>query len=274
MKTMRTKVLNYFKEKTELGEVLKKMSALSSDILLDAAHKGAVWLQRGNGKTLRERSLSASVNPQDTVSFFYDPKVLRIPAVKEAICLFENQHYGIWIKEAGIVPQGSQAGDHASLLRFIEVQKSQEVFLVHRLDRETAGVMIFAYNSKAAGLLSNLFQKNKISKEYQAVVLGRLEPGLKETIKASLDDKIAITHFEVLESNEERSLLRVFIETGRLHQIRRHLDHIHHPVMGDPKYGRGNKNKKGLQLLAKSLTFCDPWDSQEKTWIYPGDLGL
>lgn len=274
MRTMRAKVLKYSKGKTTIGDVLEKMSGLSSETLSDAAQKGAVWLQKGSGKTLRERSLDTPVNPQDTVSFFYDPKVLRIPAVKEAQCLFENQNYGVWVKEAGVVPQGSQAGDHASLLRFIELKKSQEVFLVHRLDRETAGVMVFAYNSKAAALLSDLFQKNKISKEYQAVVLGNLEPGLKETITASLDDKTAITHFEVLESNEERSLLKVFIETGRLHQIRRHLDHIHHPVMGDPKYGRGNKNKKGLQLLAKSLSFCDPWDAQQKSWSYPGNLSL
>lgn len=72
-----------------------------------------------------------------------------------------------------------------------------------------------------------------------------METGIKDTIRASLDDKAAITHYEVVDSNEMSSLLKVHIETGRLHQIRRHLDSIHHPVMGDPKYGRGNKNKKG-----------------------------
>lgn len=275
MKTYKGKIEKFFKVKVSLGEALEKMTGLKKEILAEACEKGAVWLQKGSkGKILRERSLSTVLNPQDTISLYYDPKVLKLPTVTNGECLYENKNYGIWIKEAGVVPQGTQAGDHASLLRYIEVKKRHEVFLVHRLDRETAGVMIFAYNTKAAGLMSDLFQKNLIHKEYEAVVLGSMKAGLKQTIQASLDDKSAITHYEVLESNEERSLLKVQIETGRLHQIRRHLDSIHHPVMGDPKYGKGNKNKNGLQLIAKSLSFEDPWENIEKSWTYPGKLNL
>ncbi len=275
MKTYKVKIEKIFKVNATMGEALEKLTGLKKEILVEACDKGAVWLQKGSkGKILRERSLSTVLTPQDTISLYYDPKVLRLPSVTKGECLYENKNYGIWIKEAGIVPQGTQAGDHASLLRYIEIKKKHEVFLVHRLDRETAGVMIFAYNTKAAGLISDLFQKNLIHKEYEAVVLGSMKPGLKETIQASLDDKTAITHYEVLESNVERSLLKVHIETGRLHQIRRHLDSIHHPVMGDPKYGRGNKNKDGLQLIAKLLSFEDPWENKAKTWTYPGKLNL
>src|SRR5690606_29096860 len=135
----------------------------------------------------------------------------------DAVCVADNEHFGIWFKEAGVVPQGTQTGDHASLLRFVERKKKQDVYLVHRLDRETAGLMVIAYNSKTAAKLSDLFQKNLVKKEYEAIVLGSLRPGHKQTIDVALDDKKAITHIEVIDSNEQQSLLKVGIETGRLH---------------------------------------------------------
>lgn len=274
MKTYRSLVSKHFQSKTTLGAVLLSMTKMDEPTLIDSAQKGAVWLQKGKGKILRERSLTTQVSPQDTVSLYYDKHVLSLPTLEKADCLFENNLYGVWFKEAGIVPQGSQAGDHSSLLRYIERMKNKEVFLVHRLDRETAGIMIYAYDSKAAGKLSDLFQRNLIEKEYQAVVLGQMEKGSRDTINVSLDDKEAITHYEVMDSNPLMSLLRIKIETGRLHQIRRHLDHIGHPVMGDPKYGLRNKNKDGLKLLAKSLSFKDPWENLTRSWVSPKDLTL
>ncbi|HXH75830.1 MAG TPA: RluA family pseudouridine synthase [Bacteriovoracaceae bacterium] len=267
-------VSKLFPEGVTLGDVLAKLSKLNTTVLEDAASKGAVWVQKGNGKTLRERSLTRKVSPQDTVSFFYDPKVLTLQAVTTAECLFENQRYGIWLKAAGVVPQGTQAGDHASLLRYIETVKKKEVYLVHRLDRETAGLMVFAYTAEAAGKLGDLFQKNLIKKDYEAIVAGEIERGTRNTIDATLDDKKAVTHYEVLGNKNGMSLLTIQIETGRLHQIRRHLDGIGHPVMGDPKYGRGNKNKEGLKLLAKSLSFQDPWEKKTVTWVMRDSLTL
>ena len=271
MKTFRSKVQKVSESKASLREVLLKLTKLDEKILADAASKGAVWLQKGNGKILRERSLTTTVLPQDTVSLFYDPRVLKLPSLTDAQCLFENENYGIWFKPAGVVPQGTQSGDHSSLLRFIELKKKKEIYLIHRLDRETAGLMVFAYHSKAAALLSELFQKNLIKKEYEAIVLGSMERGLAGKIDVALDDKKAVTFYEVIENNSKQSLLRISIETGRLHQIRRHLDHIGHPVMGDPKYGKGNKNKAGMQLLARTLSFQDPWTKklQTQSWNEP-----
>jgi tRNA pseudouridine32 synthase/23S rRNA pseudouridine746 synthase len=226
----------------------------------EVAIKGGVWIQRrGKGKILRIRSLKETIEPSDIVTVNFDHKVLSIPELSDLESLYEDENYGVWIKPAGAVPQGSQASDHASVLRYVEKVKNKEVFLVHRLDRETFGLMIIAYHSKAAALLSDLFQKNQIIKTYEAIVVGEMKPGLRETIKASLDDKEAVTHFEVIDSKNNLSLLKIKIDTGRLHQIRRHLDFIGHPVMGDPKYGRGNKNREGLKLVASSLSFTDPW---------------
>lgn len=275
MKTYKSAVSKYFPQGSRLGDFLTKLTNLTTAELSDAAAKGAVWVQRrGKGKILRIRNLQERVSQEDIIQLFYDPKVLKLPEVSQLEAVFESSHYGVWIKPAGVVPQGSQAGDHASVLRYVEKAKKKEVYLVHRLDRETLGLMLVAYDSKAAALLSHFFLKNEIKKEYEAIVLGEMEIGHKETIKASLDDKEAITHIEVLDSKNNRSHLRVMIETGRLHQIRRHLDFIGHPVMGDPKYGKGNKNREGLKLVASSLSFTDPWSLKVQTFSLDPVLGL
>lgn len=263
------------KESGPLAALLSASTKLSPEIISEAARKGAVWLQRGGrGKILKERNSAYFLKTGDIVTLYYDQRVLSLPELASAECLEESTHYGIWIKKAGVVTQGTQAGDHTSLLRYVERMKKKETYLIHRLDRETEGLTIIGYTSEGAAMLSKLFQENKVKKIYEAVVLGSLTPGKKQTIDASLDDKEAVTHFEVLDSSEEVSLLRIEIETGRLHQIRRHLDHIGYPVMGDPKYGRGNKNRHGLKLLASELSFVDPWDKKLKSWSLPRHLEL
>ncbi len=267
MRVYKSEVQRLFPTGATLGELLGKLSGLPEAAVAEAARKGSVWLQRaGRGKILRCRSTEEPLSPRDVVQFFYDPRVLKLPELEDAECVYENKNYGVWIKAPGVVPQGTQTGDHASLLRCVELKTGHEVFLVHRLDRETTGLMLIAYTSRAAALLGELFQKNLIKKEYLAVVRGSLPKGHTETIRASLDQKEATTHVEVLETARDTSLLRVHIETGRLHQIRRHLDFIGHPVLGDPKYGKGNKNRSGLQLYAVSLGFVDPWDGETKAW--------
>ncbi len=275
MKIFKSPVKKFFSQGCSLGEFLLKLTPLGPKELEDVALKGGVWIQRkGKGKILRIRLLKELVLPDDVIQVFYDPKVLKISHPKNIESVFDCAHYGVWIKPAGVVPQGSQASDHASLLRFVEKMKKKEVYLVHRLDRETTGLMLIAYNSKAAALLSDLFQKHKILKEYESIVSGELKAGLRETIRASLDDKEAITHYEVLASTSHESHLRLTIETGRLHQIRRHLDFIGHPIMGDPKYGKGNKNKEGLKLSAFRMSFVDPWTETAVTFELPDQWKL
>jgi tRNA pseudouridine32 synthase/23S rRNA pseudouridine746 synthase len=269
MRTFNIQVSKYFTKKTKLGEVLHKVTSLPEDALADAAIKGAVWLQKSaKGKILRIRSIDSLVDPTDKINFYYDARVLSYNEIEDAKCIHENSHYGVWVKAAGVMPQGTQASDHTSLLRYVEKVKNKEVYLIHRLDRETEGLMIIGYTSESAAKLGDLFQKNKITKIYQAIVKGEIERGHKQTINESLDGKEAITHFESLENKDGKSLLSIKIDTGRLHQIRRHLELIDHPVIGDPKYGRGNKNRDGLKLLAKSLNFLDPWTKKSV------DLGL
>jgi len=275
MRTFNIHVSKYFTSKTKLGEVLHKVTSIPQDALAQAAIKGAVWIQKnGKGKILRIRSIDSLVAPEDKINFYYDPRVLSFIEISEAKCIYECSHYGVWVKAPGVMPQGTQASDHTSLLRYVEKVKKKEVYLIHRLDRETEGLMIIGYTSEAAAKLGDLFQKNKIYKTYQAIVRGEIEQGRKQTINESLDGKEAITHIESLLKKDGKTLLSVSIETGRLHQIRRHLDFIDLPVMGDPKYGRGNKNRDGLKLLAKSLKFLDPWTNQTVDLCVESDLSL
>lgn len=274
MRNFKSKVSKFSDKPLPLLEALVKLTNMDPQLLKTAALNGAVWLQRKSvGKVLRVRDERVMLHPSDSLSFFFDAHVLKMPELKIAINLFENEHYGIWFKEAGVVTQGTQTGDQTSLLRYIE-KKHKSVYLIHRLDRETAGVMVFAYTKEAAAKFSDLFQRNEIQKIYQAVVLGSLPKGEEKTIDSSLDGKEARTHYKVLASDESRSLLEIQLETGRLHQIRRHLDFINHPVMGDPKYGKNNKNRAGLQLLAQTLAFVDPWTDEAVSWTAPRSLDI
>lgn len=275
MRTFNIIVSKYFSEKTKLGVVLQKCTSLSPEVLADAASKGAVWHQKsGKGKILRVRSLDMLISPEDKLNFYFDPRVLSFPILTDAKCVYETSQYGVWIKPAGVLPQGTQVSDHTSLLRYVEVLKGKEAYLIHRLDRETEGLMIVGYTSESAAKLSDLFQNNKIVKTYQAIVKGQIEKGHRQTIADSLDGKTAVTHFEVSANGNGCSLLSIKIDTGRLHQIRRHLDIIGYPVMGDPKYGKGNKNREGLKLLAKSLNFKDPWTGRPVEMVVETDLTL
>ncbi len=275
MRTYKAAVKTHFPERTTLGDFLRKLTSLTPTQLGEVAEKGGVWIQRrGKGRILRIRMLREAVAPEDVIHVYYDPKVLALPDLADLTALYEDANYGVWIKPAGAVPQGSQSSDHASVLRYVEKLRGAEVYLVHRLDRETQGLMLVAYTSNAAAALSDLFQKHKIHKEYEAIVLGELPVGEEKTISASLDDKEAVTHVQVLEARRGKSLLKVSIETGRLHQIRRHLDFLGHPVIGDPKYGNGNKNRQGLQLVASLLAFTDPWSKELRRFELPDRLKL
>jgi tRNA pseudouridine32 synthase/23S rRNA pseudouridine746 synthase len=185
-----------------------------------------------------------------------------------ADCLSDRGEYSVWHKPAGMMAQGTMYGDHCSLMRHAELfsRPPREVFLVHRLDREASGLMLIAHSKRAAARLSELFREGMVVKKYRAEVLGQLgEKGREGRIELPLDGKQAVTEYQLLSYDPENdvSTAAILIETGRLHQIRRHFDLIGHPVIGDPKYGRGNKNAEGMQLTAVSLKFRCPVTGQD-----------
>lgn len=154
--------------------------------------------------------------------------------------------------------------------------KSNKVFIVHRLDKDTSGIVVFAKNMKVKTILQENWDKLVKNREYYAVVKGKLEKD-KDTIKTWLkenknlvtyssnhpnDGKLAITKYEVMKSNNNFSLLKIHILTGRKNQIRVHMKEIGHPIVGDTKYGFKTNVSKRMLLHANKLELIHPITKQ------------
>jgi tRNA pseudouridine32 synthase/23S rRNA pseudouridine746 synthase len=252
---------------------------MSKTYIKKAMIKGAVWLSRAAKKPHRLRRATSRVRPGDRLVFYYNSEILMQKA-PQAQCLNDFKRYSIWYKPAGLMTQGTRYGDHVSLCRQVEqrFKQKRKVYLVHRLDRETIGVCILAHDHNAATLFSDLFRKHHIEKHYRAWVLGHLiTEKTYDLIDLPLDGKTAQTQFRSLryDSHRNQTLIDVKILTGRYHQIRRHLDMLGHPVMGDPRYGRKNKTASGLRLMAYCLYFKCPYRHDYfKAKIDPKSLGF
>jgi RluA family pseudouridine synthase len=137
--------------------------------------------------------------------------------------------------------------------------------LVHRLDKPTSGVVVFAKNPKAQTTLARLFADREVKKHYLAVVKGKF-PQKKEH-KSKIEGKPAKTSFEFVEisGNKKESLVLAIPETGRKHQIRIHLSELGFPIVGDRQYG-GAKSRR-LLLHAWQLSF--PWKGETVTFEVP-----
>ena len=144
--------------------------------------------------------------------------------------------------------------------------------IVHRIDKETSGLLVVAKNAKALESLSNQLKEKTVTRKYVALVdgviphnLGKInapigrDPKNRQKMKCVDGGKEAVTNFKVLTRYEENTLIECVLETGRTHQIRVHLAFINHPVVGDPKYGRRKTDTTHGQFLhAKTLGFIHP----------------
>lgn len=249
---------------------IARHTGLSKSAIKDAMSKGAVLLRRGN-TARRLRRATFELTPGDALEFHYDPELLaRKPP--ETACLADEGSYSVWIKPAGLMAQGNEYGDHCSLLRAAEccVGPKRKVFLVHRLDREAAGLMAIAHTAEAAASLSKAFQEKRVVKRYRVRVCGDVARthGGRGVLEMPLDGKPALTEFVVAayDAHDDVSTLDITLKTGRLHQIRRHCAMMSHPVKGDPRYGRNNADAGGLQLWAVGLEFPHPHTGAAKRY--------
>ncbi len=180
-------------------------------------------------------------------------------------------------------------------MKMLRDQIGQWVYPVHRLDKPTSGVLLFALDKESARVLNEQFREHSIEKTYIAVARGYVEKNgvvdhpLKEKLdkisdkdaKQDKEAQEAITHYECLAQVEldasvgrynttRYSLVKLTPKTGRKHQLRRHMKHINHHLLGDTKYGRGEHNKfvrskygmHRLLLHAKSLEFTHPYTQE------------
>jgi 23S rRNA pseudouridine1911/1915/1917 synthase len=157
------------------------------------------------------------------------------------------------------------------------------IFVVHRLDRETSGLMLFAKSYDIQQLLQKAWQETVVERSYVVVVEGQVEQNqatitswLKEnralimySSQTENDGQKAITHYKVLKRNDLYSLLEVNLETGRKNQIRVHLKDIGHSVLGDKKYGSTQNPLGRMALHARVLAFKHPITGKEVRFETP-----
>ena len=208
-------------------------------------------------------------------------------------------------KPSGLLVHRSAIDRHETrfAMQLLRDQIGQHVFPVHRLDKPTSGVLVFALNADIAKLMGEIFSQHQLQKTYVAVVRGTapghllLDYPLAEELDKYTDKnareseaKPAISEFfrlaeitlpySVDKYPESRySLVKCIPRTGRKHQLRRHLKHISHPIIGDAKHGKGNHNRffqttlntHRLLLAATELTFAHPVGGEQLKLVAPLD---
>ncbi len=212
---------------------------------------------RVNGKKV---SADMPVKTGDRVQYFLTPAQMRKRGFS---VLFEDEFVAVIDKESGV---NSEAV-------FADLAGQGDYRFIHRLDRNTAGLMVFAKGGEAEEELLRAFRERDLGKVYFARVLGKM-PKHKAVEEAYLikDEQQArvkisrnpvgekiITEYEVVREEGETSVLRITLHTGKTHQIRAHMAYLGHPVAGDNKYGDDAYNRAHhltrQQLIAKELTF-------------------
>ena len=207
--------------------------------------------------------------------------------------LYEDEHVFVLDKPAGLVVHpgaGNPAGTlvNALLHRDPQLDKLPRAGIVHRLDKDTSGVLVVAKNEAAVAALVAQFSSHSLRKEYLALVWGALKkpsgtvelpvgrhPVHRQKMAVTEKGRAAVTHYETLAAGPLASLLRVRIETGRTHQIRVHLAHLGHPVVGDSTYGRARQglpaelNVSRQMLHAHVLKIAHPRDGRPLAFTAP-----
>ena len=189
--------------------------------------------------------------------------------------LFENEEFIAVDKPAGLLSVESDKERESAYAYVAEYLKAgnqtARPFVLHRIDKETSGVLLFAKNIKIHSMLKMRWNEYVSAREYYAVVEGTLEKkadtlisylkenqnGLMYSTQDSAGQK-AVTHYSVEKESVQYSLLKVQIDTGRKNQIRVHMQALGHPVVGDEKYGHTKDPLKRLGLHAYKLAFAHP----------------
>ena len=189
--------------------------------------------------------------------------------------LYEDRDVIVCYKEAGLLSEGNSPQSLPKLLS--DARGGVEIFPVHRLDKETAGVMVYALNSRSAAALSKSIQDGLLKKEYLAIVHGDVTPDTdtltdllyydRQRGKSYVVDRKrngvreASLEYSVLKRENGLSYLKILLHTGRTHQIRVQFASRRHVLVGDRRYGAPKEDGNTLSLLAYKLSFPHPTKS-------------
>jgi tRNA pseudouridine32 synthase/23S rRNA pseudouridine746 synthase len=253
-------------------DLLQQATGLAKQRIKSAMTQGAVWLTRAN-KTQRLRRAKRELAAGDELHLYYNADILaEIPA--EPTLIADLGGYSVWRKPYGLRSQGSKWSDHCTVMRWAEknLQPERPAFSIHRLDRAANGIILIAHSRAIAAALATQFRERNVEKRYRAIVVGDLSSQSKPIrVDEAIDDKAALSEisFKQLSPDGERSLVDIRIETGRKHQIRRHMASLGHPVCGDRLYGTDDEDGIDLQLTAYMVAFQCPVNDEPVEYRLP-----
>lgn len=256
-------------QKIPLIDLLAEMSPDSSkNTLRSWIEKGRVYIDGDLAKRA-----SQSIEPGQKVMvgsrLKFLPKGLKVVYEDEALVVVD--------KPAGLLSVATKKEQGTTVHAYLKRRfNNRKVYPIHRLDRDTSGLLVFAYTEKARDHLKNQLAKRTMHREYRALVHGHPGDGtwhcfLKENkqmvvfVCPPADGKEAVTHFETVEKKKNHSLLKIVLESGRKHQIRVQAADAGFPIVGDSKYGLEEDRKKAFRLRAVSLQFIHPISQKEFT---------
>ena len=206
--------------------------------------------------------------------------------------LHEDDDVIVVLKSHGLLTVATErereATAQAYLNAYLKEKGGERIHVVHRIDRETSGVLVFAKTFAAREALKEKFAAHDVERVYIAVIEGELDPPQgtirshlrerrdlrMESVDAHPDAKLAVTHYRTIETNGRYSLLEIRLETGRKNQIRTHLAEAGHPVVGDRMYGSTVNPLGRLGLHAKLLGFAHPATGKTLVFTAPVPKGF
>ena len=197
--------------------------------------------------------------------------------------LYEDKEIIVICKPSGLLSEQTQNENEKTAYQMVKnyLQKKKEnIYLVHRLDQYTSGVLMFVKTLKLYELLTNDWNHYVKVRGYIAIVEGKM-PHMKGTIENYLAEsktqnvyitskdkgKKAITHYKQICSNKRYTMLEIHLDTGRKNQIRVHMASIHHPIIGDSKYGATQNPLHRLGLHANEFMFVHPLTHKEMRFV-------
>lgn len=259
---------------TLLPFLLKTLSNKSRNSVKSILSRGQVSVE-GHKITQHNHPLS----PGQTVGILSNEASIRLSELVGVTILYEDDDIIVINKFPGVLSmatnssRGSDWDAYRQLTDYVKNDKRKNrIYIVHRLDRDTSGVMVYAKTEEAKEKLQSNWHDVVTERKYTAVVEGvvskeegTISSWLKEnealkvySVSEHGGGKHAVTHYKKIAGNDEYTLLEVELETGRKNQIRVHLQDIGHPVIGDRKYGMKTNPIKRLGLHATTLSFVHP----------------
>jgi len=263
----------HVKEEAILSDfVAKKIGSMSKTALKRVLSRGQVFVNN-QVKTQYDYAL----RPGDVVAVDFAKAATGLKSSRVSV-LFEDDYLVVVNKSEGVLSVATEKQEEYTAFRVVlnhlkKQNRSNRLYVVHRLDRETSGVLIFAKQKDAQMLMQRNWQRDVKSKIYYAIVEGVVEkdegevhswlnedPKSKKVYSADFDNggMESVTRYEVVKRLNGYTFLKIHLLTGRKNQIRVHMQSIGHPIIGDKKYGGSTSPIGRIGLHAASITFRHP----------------